>query len=580
MALPSKDTLRLIQWLAERKPAELLALARARGLTPANTSSLTAMAVQLVDDASIRQAVNSLSRSALVALASKDIDINEPGVAELDELGLLDTRTQPPLHLTTPAQRAVVDQVDFAAASPTVSPAPALDAETLAKHATMVAGVLFELGDLVDALARHPQPVTKHRALSVTGLKSLTDILGEGYDLPTLVELGFLAGLLTSDGSSMRVTPAAVVWREGSSEDQWRLVSTAWWRHLPSWLHRIITDYPEANWDTDLPGLVSYSYPLLDATDVLNQARHHSATLGVTARGWPTPWGSSLWSAGSPMSLGASLPAPVAGVYATEDFTLLAPGPLALEHRLILDRIAHRELGGLIPRYRLTTRSVLRALHQGINPADVLDLLQRTSQTPLPDGMVHLIEDTCRLAGNIELSRTRNGTTITVNRLALVAELLADPSLGPLSLRQLDQNSLSTKLPVERVHDILLGSRYLALIAGEEELYPAPEVTTGDEEPRSDPLAAAIATLSAAIDSAAGHGVPPWLGSVLEVAIANKIALEISVEMPGGESVTLVMEPRSVGGGRLRGVEIKNSMEKTIPISAIRGASPWSPPAN
>jgi hypothetical protein len=190
--------------------------------------------------------------------------------------------------------------------------------------------------------------------------------------------------------------------------------------------------------------------------------------------------------------------------------------------------------------------------------------------------MVHLIEDTCRLAGDIELHRTRNGTTITVVRPILAAELLADPSLGPLALRELDANNLATKLPVERVQDILLASRYLALIAGDSETPVDSVVHRGVPSTHADPLTQAIAALAETIDSAARHGVPPWLGSVLEVAIANKIALDIDVEMPGGETVNLIMEPRSVAGGRLRGVELRNSMEKTIPISAIRQASPWT----
>jgi hypothetical protein len=300
--------------------------------------------------------------------------------------------------------------------------------------------------------------------------------------------------------------------------------------------------------------------------------------LGIVASGCPTPWGQALFTGATP-DLGRYLPSAVPGVYATEDFTLLAPGPLTLAHRLILDRIAHRELGGLVPRYRLTSRSVLRALHGGIVAEEIVPLLQSASQTPLPSGMVHLITDTCRLAGDIELSSTRNGTTITLTRPELRQELLADPSLGPLSLRELDDRTLVTRLPVERVHDILLGARHMAMIAGEDAIYqPAEErVALGTTGP--DPLEEAVRTLAASITKAASQGVPPWLGSVLEVAIAGKVALEIEVDMPGGTSVSLIMEPRSLAGGRLRGVELKNSMEKTVPISAIRSATPCSSPA-
>jgi hypothetical protein len=36
----------------------------------------------------------------------------------------------------------------------------------------------------------------------------------------------------------------------------------------------------------------------------------------------------------------------------------------------------------------------------------------------------------------------------------------------------------------------------------------------------------------------------------------------------------LIMEPRSLSNGRLRGLDIKNAMEKTIPVSSIRVITP------
>lgn len=577
MALPSKETLRLIQWLAARDRSQLLVLARTRHVSPAQAATLTSLALQLLDDASITQALRRLSRPALAALHALDTTAPGAGLDELDAHGIIDSRESPPVALCSPEHRAILSTLDFSAPAPASSSCQGIDSDALSKYGTLVAGVLFELADVVDALARHPQPTTKTRALSVMGIKALAEVLGEGYDIPTLVEYAFIAGLVHTDGVKIYMSPAARQWRESSSEEQWSAVATAWWNSVPGWLQRVVSAHPGAHWASDLPALVEHSYPLLDARDTLERVTAQAQSLGVIANGCPTPWGESLWSPRDALGLDPHLPVPVPGVYATEDFTLLAPGPLSLEHRLILDTIAHRELGGLIPRYRLTARSVLRALHNGVDPKKIGAMVASTSQTPLPDGMVHLIEDTCRLAGDIELHRTRNGTTITVVRPILAAELLADPSLGPLSLRELDAHSLATKLPVERVQDILLASRYLALIAGDTETPVFTDASPGAKTLAHDPLEAAVSALADTIDNAARHGVPPWLGSVLEVAIANKIALDIDVEMPGGESVNLVMEPRSVGGGRLRGVELKNSMEKTIPISAIRQASPWSP---
>lgn len=577
MALPSKEALHLIQWLAARDRSQLLVLARTRGVSPAHASSLTSLALHLLDDTSIVHALRSLSRGALAALNSLETAGPGAGLEELDAHGIIDSRVSPPVALCTQEHRAIVASVDFSAASPTLTPITGRKSDALAKHGTLVAGVLFELADVVDALARHPQPATKTRSVSVTGVKALTEILGEGYDIHTLVEYGLLAKLLHTDGTKVYMAPAARGWWESSCEEQWASVAGAWWSSTPTWLHTVVSAHPGAHWVSDLPELVAHSYPLLDAGESLERIIAQAQLLGVIADGRPTPWGESLWSSTTERGLDAYLPVSVPGVYATEDFTLLAPGPLSIEHRLILDTIAHRELGGLIPRYRLTARSVLRALHNGVDPEKIRPMVESASQTPLPDGMIHLIEDTCRLAGDIELHRTRNGTTIRVTRAILAAELLADPSLGPLSLRELDAHNLATKLPVERVQDLLLASRYLALIAGDTETPVFTDVALGEMAPTHDPLETAVSSLADTIESAARHGVPPWLGSVLEVAIASKIALDIDVEMPGGESVNLIIEPRSVGGGRLRGVELRNSMEKTIPISAIRKASPWSP---
>lgn len=578
MALPSKETLRLIQWLASRNEEQLLVLAKRRGLSASQVTSLTATATQLLDDRGLAQTLDALSRDALAALASLTTATTAEGLAELSELGLVDERENPALALISASHIANLASLPPKDTMPVIKGCPAWSDDALAKQATVVASVLCELGDVIDALARNPQPSTRQGLVSVTGLKALGEILGEGYDIPSLVEIGVEAGLLLMSATHVSASASALSWRESTSEEQWLHIAKAWWAALPSWLQRVVSSNPEAHWDKDLPALTGFWYPRLEADEVLNLAKTRASMLGIVAAGCPTPWGQALFTGNAP-DLGRYLPSAVPGVYATEDFTLLAPGPLSLEHRLILDRIAHRELGGLVPRYRLTSRSVLRALHGGIAAEEIVPLLQSTSQTPLPSGMVHLINDTCRLAGDIELSSTRNGTTITLTRPELRQELLADPSLGPLSLRELDDRTLVTRLPVERVHDILLGARHMAMMPGEDAIYqPAEErVALGATGP--DPLEEAVRTLAASITKAASQGVPPWLGSVLEVAIAAKVALDIEVDMPGGASVNLIMEPRSLAGGRLRGVELKNSMEKTVPISAIRSATPWSSPA-
>ena len=578
MALPSRETLALIQWLATRNREQLLDLARLRALSPSDLSSLTTLAHALLGENSVRAALAKLSRSTLLALTGLTGDKTPtPELERLQASGLVSTQGDTP-ELLFPASH--LEGLQQEVLSPTLLNPPlcrGLSGAEIQSSAGLVQSLLAQLCDVLDALAKRPYPTNKTRALTATGQKTLTDVLGSGYDIPGLIRVGITAELFATNPEGMFATPLAIQWRSAPGEEQWSHLAVSWWNSLPAWLGALVLEHPELNWDRDLAALVGYHYPLLNSEEAVEEHVAQATLLGVLHAGCPTPWGTHLWHPTGTISLVEHFVEPGLGVYASEDFTLIASAPLLQNHRVILDSLAHRELGGLIPRYRVTARSLVRALQSGVEPSSIIPSLQTCALTALPGGMVHLIEDTCRRAGEIKLRQTRNGTTLTVARPQLREELLLDPSLNGLALRELDELNLASPLPIERVNDFILGSRYLALVETNEDKGKAPISPPVAAVAPPSALEKAVNTLHDTIESAARHGVPPSLGSVLEVAIASKVPLDIRVEMPGGELIELIMEPRSVGSGRLRGVELKNSMEKTIPVSSIRSAVPWLP---
>ena len=142
MALPSKETLRLIQWLASRNEDQLLVLAKRRGLSAPQVGSLTAAATQLLDDRGLAQALDALSRDALGALASLASAAKPEGLAELSELGLVDERENPALPLISPEQLASLAAHRSKDKAPTITGCPPWTEEALGKQATVVASVL------------------------------------------------------------------------------------------------------------------------------------------------------------------------------------------------------------------------------------------------------------------------------------------------------------------------------------------------------------------------------------------------------------------------------------------------------
>lgn len=583
MALPSKETLGLIQWLATVDEDALHTLADLRGLAPQDLASLTTLAHALVGEVQVKKALSRQSRETLKKLATLTATPDSVAGVDFGELvawGLVNQTSSPPELLFPADALADISEINFSTPPPAVAGSDPHAADSLQSCARLVQAMLAQLSDVLDAMAKRLFAGGKTTTLSANGHKALAEVLGSGYDVEALVGLAHSAGLVAHSPQGFGATDAVGSWRHESAQQQWLSLSGAWWAALPEWVTAVVDAHPGINWLTELPALVDHHYPLLHESERLRVLGEQATLLGVIHHGVITPWGSQLSVATGTIGLDELFVECAPGVYATEDFGLVASGPLRLDHRVGLDAIAHREFGGLVPRYRVTVRSLVRALQAGATQASIMATLEDCCITDVPNPVAQLVKDTCTKAGEITLHHSRNGTTVKVTRKQTFDELLVDPSLNGLSLRELDGTTLVSPLPVERVNDFIVGSRYLALVHDDQPESGAPGSAIGADNSAHLALHAAVNALHESIQSAARHGVPPSLGSVLEVAIASKVPLDITVEMPGGELVSLIMEPRSVGGGRLRGVELKNSMEKTIPVSSIRSAIPWTPPVS
>lgn len=572
MVLPSDATLRLIKWLARLDADGLLFLAERRNLKPSDLQSLTTVALALADNANIQATLQTLPRSALQVLSALAAGTTPSGDSSaVSRLGFIDDHEGTPLLLCREDQLVSANIPDQPALTATVVPGD-WDQAALARAGTYLETMLCVVDDLVGYIARWPVPVNKDGLLGVSSHKVLQETLGDALDLAVLTRFLLGAGVLARQGSTV-ILAASQSWKDLDRTTQWELLARSWWETEPSWLHDVFAVNPGLHWDNDMATYVGYHFPLLGDAANLATIRVEAQVLGIIHEGRPTPWGLEVLSHSPAKSLASFLPEPVPGVYANEDFTFLAPGPLSTEHRTVLDRFTQKEHGGLVPRYRLTSTSIIEALQSGEEEKDIVDLLQSTSQNPLPQGMVHLVQDTIRHAHNIQLSPAERGTNVLVGSPQLALELLADPALQALTLSLRGESELTTTWPIERVHSALASARYVALMARR----PAPASTNTVASAVEDPLHAAVEKLAASIAGAEKLGIPPWLGSMIEVATEHKIPLEIECEMPGGIITTLVMEPRSLSNGRLRGLELKNAMEKTIPVSCIKRIAPFAP---
>ena len=575
MTLPSKTNLTLISWLASRTPDQLRRVAAARALRPEDCRSFRTIADALLEKASIETALSSLPRSALLGLANLS-----PTSPLLTEMALMDADSEEPQLLCEPELLEPLSHLTSSDTPPALRTAAPLTAKEAKAQAARALSLVIELGDLLDAMEHSSLAVTQDGFLTATGSKTLEAVLGAGYQIPLLWGLGTKLCLIGNRGNTAALTTLAATWRELDDRARWNHCALSWWALAPQWLVDVVSTQPQVSWGDSLERLIRFAYPLLEPSQTLEHLVREAEALGLVHGGKPSPLGESVFHGQNPSSVVGELwPESVEGVYSNEDFTLLATGPLSPEHRTILNSLAVRELGGLVPRYRVQRASLLGAIQHGIPADSIRSLMESVSLNPLPAGVVALIEDVGRRAHDLEIRAEGENSLITAGNEMVARELLSDPSLVVLGLRAVGDKQLRCAWPAERVHLTLLGASYPALLV-DESGNPVRATESRAEESddnQSAALEAALDMLCASAAEAAAKGVPAGIASIIEVATESKTPLEIVVTMPDGSAAVMVMEPRSLSAGRLRGVELKHQVEKTLPVShitSIRAAVP------
>jgi hypothetical protein len=577
MTLPSDTTLALISWLAARNHDELHTLITRRRLTSASCGSFRSLAHALLDSAAIRSSLAALDRRELLVLGGNP-EMSEEALSALEASGFL-SRSDVRVDLLIPASEIVgVSTLDSSLEPPQLEEPPALLHGDLAGAASHALTLVVSVSDLVEAVADSRLPITNDGVLTATSLKNLQTDLGAGYDVASLWRFATLAGLVTAEGGMAMVSTQGTSWRELSDAESYAVLAQGWWARVPEWLWRATNDRPGLSWDSALLRYLEYHFPLAAPTALLDTLTREAQVMGLLHESTPTPWGRALWSGDDvALSVADHLPPYAPGVFAHDDYTLLGTGPLPPTHRSILGSIASRELGGLVPRYRLTSSSVLNALQDGVGATDMPGMLERVCVNTPPATMLALIDDVARRALDLEVLSQGESTLLRTRNEGLSQELLSDPGLVVLGLKRSGDKELICFWPAERVHSTLLAASYPSLLVTDsgEPLRAALALTPAPGHDDDAGIHDAVAGLVQGAKDSADKGVPAGFHSIIEVATETKTPLEIVVTMPDGTSATVIMEPRALSAGRLRGVELKHAVEKTFPVSHITSLRAW-----
>ncbi|MCU1545817.1 MAG: hypothetical protein JWP30_917 [Homoserinimonas sp.] len=392
------------------------------------------------------------------------------------------------------------------------------------------------------------------------------------------------AWLTTELGNSWLLQPTAT---------RWRVLADGWFARLPADIRDLLRSRSHALWSEGLRSYIDWLFPAggewMDARVV--EYTRDAELLGITANQAPSGPGALMLagkSAHAEAAMRPLLPAEVEKVYLQHDLSVVAPGPLTPSVDSRLRIIADIENRALAATYRVSTSSVNRALAAGETAHSILSFLREISLTGIPQPLGYLVSEASARYGLVRVGELNGdgsepGDSMFGARSYLRSEdtnlldtMAVDQSLSSLSLQRVETHRIVCRFPLDVVFWTLSDARYPVAAEnsqGEIVVLERKKVARPVRASFVDPVTELVGRLRAGGQSQDEDG-QAWLAKQLDAAIRSKAVLTVSVRMPNGTVVDFQLEPASIAGGRLRALDRKADISRTLPLSSIASVGP------
>ena len=378
-------------------------------------------------------------------------------------------------------------------------------------------------------------------------------------EVSSLVDSAIRRELLVYSPHSLHVTPRGVVWRQRGAASKWLNILHHWRDYAPRWWPRTL---PSVVTRESVMAHAQRAFPLV-SLDGVEDLVGDASWWGLTKSGVPTtidPWSPELHA--RVMGL---LPPEASALFPDGPDSVIATGPLSDEWESQIRSFADWISGSLAPRFRISPRSVCRALQHGVAP----DELSKAIGELIPPGMGNVISemvsDTISRASTLSLISEGGQCLIRSDNELTLSLIKADRRLAAAGISERGSDLFSPWSP-EALQELLLDENYPhevftpdgKLLALEHSVVSVggPPTTAWSTES----VSVLLESFSNADDSA--------LTEAIELAISAKCAIAVTVRM-NDESVTLRLEPYALKNGRLRGLDTRSDVERTIPMSHV-----------
>jgi len=432
------------------------------------------------------------------------------------------------------------------------------------------------LTEIVFDLEKHLIREVGKAGVGLPDVKRLAVSLAKPNDYSKrMFSLATRLGLMTIDHSRHRLTPIAVGWLSLDQQARIELLvenfKALLGRELTANLLQLEPGQSLKNWLTS-------HFPLAENTGTsrIGQILEFAECFGLTFEHRTTSWfGDALANRKTlAKQLDSHLPSVQERIILQADLSIIAPGPLPTKLEATLRRFASTETIGLASTYRLSALSVCHGLETGLLIDEIRKFLVTSSGAALPQPVEYLLNEVVARFGRLvitESAESSDRSVISAPDSLLLTEIGNDPRLRAFSLTRPSPEKLTCRFEPSVVYFGLRECGYLAIRRDSAGAVISPveaaEAVAG--KTASNNLDSDLARIRAADSAMSAGGNDEAVTRQVQLAIRNKARLLITATIADGSSSTFDLMPSGIANGRLRGLDRKAQIERTLPLSTI-----------
>ena len=422
------------------------------------------------------------------------------------------------------------------------------------------------------------------KGVGLADLKRLAGHLRKSNDFARAIyQAAHQAKLISTADGRWLLGSDADLWLDLTPAQRFKFLAKLWREQLGDDSALELLAMKTAHPNQSLDALFRYTYPFADSlvNSRINNLEAIADLIGLTAGQAATSWFELVLKNeldAAARLLEAHLPETSERLIIQADLSLIAPGPLPTSLEIELRKFAETEQISMASTYRLSALSISHGLETGLTEARIRELLTTLSGKDLPQPVDYLLREAVGRFGRLTVSEGPGEARSIIKSVdpILLTEILNESKVRPFSIRRTPDGDLFSRFEPEVIYFGLreVGFSAIRVDARGRVISPRAVATRTSSFASVTTVASDLERLRQHDDRIGSEPGGDDLVRQIEFALKNRSKLLITATDKAGKSHEFLLEPKNLSNGRLRGIDTKAEIERTLPLDRVTSATP------